>query len=62
MNNLGIIQKVGGDDSYLVEDSLGYMEKIWREDIIKEDDHDDSTIQVILSMKDEILAYAVNIH
>jgi hypothetical protein len=34
---LGVVRFDCGDMSYIIEDDVGYMEKIWREDIIDED-------------------------
>ena len=35
-----------GDYSYIVEDSVGDLEKIWREDIIHDDDDRDKPLKV----------------
>ena len=36
----GTVQQYLGDMSYIVEDSTGYVERIWREDVISDyDDH-----------------------
>lgn len=42
----GLIKGFCGDDCYFVEDSLGYVEKIWREDIIANEDSSNQTIRV----------------
>ncbi len=43
---LGIVHQNCGDCSYFVEDSVGDMERIWREDIITEADDADAVLQV----------------
>ena len=42
----GTIRQEVGDGSYFVEDAVGDLEKIWREDIIADGDDADITIQV----------------
>ena len=42
----GIVRENCGDFSYIVEDSVGDLEKIWREDIIHDDDDRDKQLKV----------------
>lgn len=43
----GVIRYDCGDNSYIVEDSVGDLEKIWREDILADGDDDtDSPLRV----------------
>lgn len=42
----GIVRHDCSDGSYLVEDSIGDLEKIWREDIIADSDDADVLLQV----------------
>ena len=42
----GIVRHDCGDHSYLVEDSVGDLERIWREDIIADMDDADNVLQV----------------
>ena len=43
---LGSVKQSCGDFSYLVEDSVGDMEQIWREDIITDNDDASNILQV----------------
>ena len=45
----GTIQQYLGDLSYIVEDATGYIERIWREDIIS--DYDDNAPPLKVSTK-----------
>ncbi|RUS89184.1 hypothetical protein EGW08_003063, partial [Elysia chlorotica] len=42
----GIIRQYHGDYSYDVEDSTGFIERIWREDLISENDASDKVFQL----------------
>ena len=46
-----------GDNSYIIEDSVGDLEKIWREDIIHDDDDRNKHLRVRL-----LATYCVFIH
>ena len=43
----GIVRQNCGDSSYFVEDSVGDLERIWREDIITDQDDASRSIQVL---------------
>ena len=43
----GIVRQDCGDNSYFVEDSVGDLERIWREDIMT--DQDDATHGILVS-------------
>lgn len=43
---VGTVKARCGDDCYIIQDGLGDLEKIWREDIIANDDSSDQTIHV----------------
>ena len=42
----GTVKQSCGDGSYFVEDSVGDLEKIWREDILTDSDEADVVLQV----------------
>ena len=42
----GIVRHDCGDNSYIVEDGVGDLEKIWREDILADQDDDGGTLVV----------------
>ena len=42
----GVVRQNCGDSSYFVEDSVGDLERIWREDIITDQDDASHSIQV----------------
>ena len=44
--HVGIVVQDCGNHSYFVEDSVGSVEKIWREDIIADKDEADAEIKV----------------
>jgi len=43
---VGTVKDRCGDDCYIIQDSLGDLEKIWREDVIADDDGSNQTIRV----------------
>ena len=43
---LGIVRQDCGDGSYFLEDSVGNLERIWREDVITDADDAKHVIQV----------------
>ena len=46
IHSLGTVNRNCGDDSYIIEDSHSDVEKIWREDIIADDDADGKSVEV----------------